>query len=110
VTRSLPERAQADLLLARKARDEQIVTALRTLLAAFSNAEAPPAPTTSSLQPPTLGLAEHPRLALTDADHRRTLEEQIALRDEAAAEYDRIGQADAAAAVRAQRRALERYR
>ena len=44
VTTSLPDRVQADLLVARKARDEHAVTALRTLLAAFSNAEAPPAP------------------------------------------------------------------
>jgi uncharacterized protein len=107
---SLPDRVQADLLLARKARDEHAVTALRTLLAAFSNAEAPPAPPMSSLDPRVIGLKEHERLVLTDADHRHILDEQLAIRDEAAAEYDAIGQTEAAAAVRAERAVLERYR
>ena len=86
------------------------VNALRTLLAALSNAEAPPAPPTSSLAPPTIGLVEHERLVLTDDDHQRILDEQIDDRDVAAAEYDAIGQADAAATLRAERAALERYR
>ena len=104
MTTSLPDRVQADLLVARKARDDAAVTALRTLLAAFSNAEAPPAPPTSSLAPPTIGLVEHERLVLTDDDHQRILREQIDERDVAAAEYDAIGQTDAAATLRAERR------
>jgi len=107
---SLPERAQADLLAARKARDAAATTALRTLLAAFSNAEAPPAPATSSLAPPTTGLIEHERVELADADHLRILGEQIAIRETAVAEYEAIGQADAAAVLRAEIAALERYR
>ena len=107
---SLPDRAQADLLAARKARDADAVTALRTLLAAISNAEAPPAPPTSSLDPKVLGTNEVDRLVLSDGDHRRILDEQIAIRDAAATEYDAIGQADAAATVRAERAVLERYR
>ena len=106
----LPDRVQADLLVARKARDTATVTALRTLLAAFSNAEAPPAPPTSSLEPKVIGLAEHERIPLTDDDHRRILEEQVGLRAEAAAEYDAIGQTEAAATVRAEQAVLERYR
>ena len=106
----LPDRVQADLLVARKARDEHAVRALRTLLAAFSNAEAPPAPQTSSLDPKVLGLVEHERLVLTDDDHRRILDEQIVIRDDAAAEYDAIGQTEASATVRAEREVLERYR
>jgi uncharacterized protein YqeY len=101
---------QADLLVARKARDEHAVTALRTLLAAFSNAEAPPPPPTSSLDPKVTGLKEHDRVVLDGDDHLRILGEQISLRDQAAAEYDAIGQADAAATVRAERTVLERYR
>lgn len=107
---SLPERAQADLPVARKARDEHAVTALRTLLAALSNAEAPPAPPTSSLDPKVMGANEVDRLVLSDADQRRILDGQIAERDEAAAEYGRLGQVEAAAAVRAERAVLERYR
>jgi uncharacterized protein len=107
---SLPDRVQADLLVARKARDEHAISALRTLLAAFSNAEAPPAPPTSSLDPKVIGLVEHERLVLDDGDHRRILDEQIVIRDDAAAEYDAIGQTEAAATVRAEREVLERYR
>ena len=107
---SLPDRAQADLLAARKARDEHTVTALRALLAAISNAEAPPAPGTSSLDPKVVGLHEHARLVLSGDDHRRILEAQISILDEAAIEYDSIGQTDAAATVRAERAVLERYR
>jgi uncharacterized protein YqeY len=107
---SLPDRVQADLLRARKARDQHAVTALRTLLAAISNAEAPATLAPSSLEPKVLGLAEHERLHLTDEDHRRILEEQLAVRDAAAVEYDTIGRPDAAAAVRAERAVLERYR
>ncbi len=110
MTASLPDRAQADLLVARKARDEPAVNALRTLLAALSNAEAPPAPATSSLAPPTIGLVEHERVVLTDDDHQRILRAQIDERDLAATEYDDLGQTDAAATLRAERAALERYR
>jgi uncharacterized protein YqeY len=106
---SLPDRVQADLLVARKARDAAAVTALRTLLAAFSNAEAPPAPATSSIAPPTVGLVEHERLVLSPADHQRILGEQIAMRQTAIEEYDAIGQADAAAELRAEVVTLERY-
>jgi hypothetical protein len=101
---------QADLLAARRARDDVAVTGLRTLLAAFSNAEASPAPATSSLTPPPLGLVEHARLELTDDDHRRILGEQIEIRQTAIAEYDAIGQAAAADTLRAELAALERYR
>ena len=109
MTTTLPDRVQADLLVARKARDDAAINALRTLLAALSNAEAPPAPSTSSLARPTIGLVEHERVVLTDDDHQRILREQIDDRDTAAAEYDDIGQAGAAAALRAERAALERY-
>ena len=57
-----------------------------------------------------LGTNEVERLVLTDEDHRRILDEQIAIRDAAATEYDTIGHADAAATVRAEREVLERYR
>ena len=73
------------------------VTALRTTLAAFANAEAPPAPERSSAAPPVVGLIEHDRLTLGDRDHQRILQEQISIRSAAATEYDTIGQAEAAA-------------
>ena len=107
---SLPDRAQADLLVARKARDARAVTALRELLSAFANAEAPPAPPTSSLDPKVMGTNEVDRLVLTDDDHRRILDAQIEILQTAAEEYDAVGQAEAAEAVRYERAVLERYR
>ena len=106
---ALPEQLAADLLVARKARDAAATNALRTTLAAFANAEAPPAPETSSSSPPITGLVEHERLALDDTDHRRILREQIAVRVEAAHEYDTIGQAQAATTLRAEIAALQPY-
>jgi uncharacterized protein YqeY len=106
----LPDIVQADLLVARKARDEHAVTALRTLLAALANAEAPPAPPTSSLDPKVLGTNEVDRLVLTEDDHRRILDEQIAAREDAADEYDALGQNAAADRLRAEGAVLQRYR
>jgi uncharacterized protein YqeY len=106
---SLPEQLTADLVVARKARDVAAVTALRTTLAALANAEAPPAPDRSSSAPPIVGLVEHERLMLSAADHDRILRDQIAVRVDAAAEYDAIGQAEAAAAIRAEIAVLDRY-
>ncbi len=67
------------------------------------------APDRPSAAPPVVGLIEHERLTLTADDHQRILQEQIAMRIEAAHEYDAIGQAEAAATVRAEIAALEPY-
>ena len=105
----LPDRVRTDLVEARKAHDSRAVAALRELLAAFSNAEAPPAPATSSLEPTVIGLVEHERLALTEVDHRRILETQIETLREAADQYESLGQAEAAATVRYELAVLEQY-
>jgi uncharacterized protein YqeY len=106
---SLPQRLAADLLVARKARDAAAVTALRTALAALSNAEAAPVVETPTSEPPVVGLVEHDRLELTIDDHHRILREQITVRAEAAGEYDALGQPEAAATVRAEITVLEAY-
>ena len=106
---SLAERLQAGLLVARRARDDVATSALRATLAELSNAEAPPMPPTSSLDPPVVGLVEHARLELTMADHERILREQIELRVVAAREYDELGQLDAAARLRGEADVLRRY-
>lgn len=103
----LPARLQADLLAARKARDEVAVTALRTALAALANAEAPPMPDAPSLG--VAGLQEHDRLTLTDADHQRILRDEIQLRQTAIEQYDGLGQSDAADRLRAEHAVLRRY-
>jgi uncharacterized protein YqeY len=101
---------QADLLVARKARDEAAVTALRAALAALANAEAPPAPVTpSSTAPPVAGLVEHERLLLCADDHTRILHEEIRVRADAAEEYTSIGQESAAARLHAEIHVLQRY-
>jgi uncharacterized protein YqeY len=91
---------QADLLLARKARDEAAVTALRTALAALANAEAPS----------DNGMVEHERLTLDANDHTKILHEEIRVRVEAVEEYATLGQHDAAARLRAEVEVLDRYR
>ncbi len=106
---SLPERLAADLLVARKERDAVAVNVLRTTLAALANVEAPSAPGRSSSAPPIVGLVEHERLVLTTEDHLRILRDQLELRAAASRDYDDIGQADAAAALRAEVAVLECY-
>ena len=106
---TLPEQLAADLLVARKAQDADAVTALRTVMAALANAEAPPAPAWSSADAPIDGLVEHDRLTLTADDHQRILRDQLTVLAEAATEYDAIGQSDAAATVRAEHAVLLRY-
>jgi uncharacterized protein len=102
----LPDRLRADLKAAMRARDQASVRALRSVLAAFANAEAPPLDGEGPSE--SYGaLVEHERLVLTDEDHRRLLEAEIAERRVAAAEYDGIDRPDEAAAVRAEIAALE---
>lgn len=106
----LPTRLRADLLTARKARDAAATTALRTLLAALENAEAP-AFDAADHREGRGELVEHERLELTAADHRRVLGDEIARRKALLAEtagtgVDRVytGELEAELAV------LRRYR
>lgn len=98
---TLPERMQADLKTAMRARDQPAVRALRSVLAAFANAEAPPldggGPAESHGE-----LTQHERLVLTDADHRRILAAEVAEREAAVAAYDAVDRPEAADAVRAE--------
>jgi hypothetical protein len=106
---TLPERLQADLKVALRARDHAGTVALRTTLAAFANAEAPPLPDASPVASPVIGLVEHDRLALTSSDHQQIIRDQIAARLDAAKEYDDLGQVDAAAVLRGEIAVLRRY-
>ena len=105
---TIPEQLQADLKTAMRARDQAAVRAIRSALAAIANAEAPPIELGGRAgmdEAPT----EHDRLVLTDADHHRIVAAEVADRHAAAAEYDAVGQPDAAAAVRAELAALQPY-
>jgi uncharacterized protein YqeY len=103
---SRPERMRVDLKLAMKARDGVTVRALRTTLAAFSNAEAPPADTQPT---PTHGAAEHPRLVLTSEDHERILRDEVDDRHDTIDRYEDGGRAAAAEVLRQEVAVLERY-
>jgi uncharacterized protein YqeY len=105
---TLPERMQADLKTAMRSRDQPAVRALRSALAAFANAEAPPLDGKGPAE--SYGaLVEHERLVLTDDDHRRLLAAEVAEREVAAAEYDAVDRPAEAAEVRAEVEALRPY-
>jgi hypothetical protein len=85
---SIPERMRADLARAMKARDRVAVSVLRATLAAFANAEAPPAPEAVTWPPSVVGrLVEHRRIDLSHADHEQIVREEIADRRAAIADY-----------------------
>ena len=67
---SIRDRASAALREAMKTRDVEAVAALRTLLAEFANAEAPPSQVRAGAieLAPALGAAEVERLTLSEAD------------------------------------------
>ena len=103
----LTERMRADLKAAMRERDQAAVRALRTALAAFANAEAPALDGTGPEA--SVGLVDHARLELSDDDRVGLLRQEVDEREAAAAEYDAIGQGDAAADVRAELAVLRRY-
>jgi len=107
-------RVRADLHAAMARRDTPTVRTLRTLLAAFANAEAPPAAQGSEdaglPTPPVVGrLVEHPRLVLGDEERRAIVRHEIADRRDTAAQYVQAGRPDAADDLHAQIRLLEPY-
>jgi uncharacterized protein YqeY len=111
----LTDRVQTDLRAAMRRRDARAVSVLRTLLAAFANAEAPPAPEPSRgpgqlPTAPVVGrLVEHTRLELTDDDRRALVRHEIADRRDTAAQFARGGRDDAAEEIRAEIALLEAY-
>jgi uncharacterized protein YqeY len=100
---------RADLLTARKTRDKVTEVALKRALAAFDNAAAAPVEEHSSLPRLGLGVTEVPRLELSDADHVRIIEAELADAEAAARQYEAGGRADAAEQLRAESAVLARY-
>lgn len=104
----LQERLKADLTAALRDRDRPTVTALRTALAAVSNAEA--VPSDNSYRHPIVGqLNEVPRRELTEEQVEAILRAEAAERQKAIEEYESLGLADAAARLNAEQAALSRY-
>lgn len=98
---------QTDLRKAMRARDRAAVVALRTALAALSNAEAPPIE--SAPLEVRGSLAQHVRRELTDADITTILQAQIDDRERTIAELLPHGQEAEVAALRAEIATLRPY-
>lgn len=103
----LQNRMKTDLKEAMKQRQKETVTALRTVLAAIANAEAVAVDT--SFVPMVGKTNDVPRKALTVDDVQQILKAKISERSIAVAEYEGLGQNDAAAELRAEVKVLEKY-
>jgi uncharacterized protein YqeY len=105
---SVPDRLQHALRTALKQRDSAAVSALRSALAAISNAEALPASSTPRGRAGQyvaggvagLGAAEASRRTLTEAEITGIVATEIADRRAAAAQYGQAGHADRAGRLR----------
>jgi len=118
VTEQLRTLMRRDLMTALKAKDAVATTAIRSLLAAIDNVEAPPADSHSPEVAQNehiagsavgLGAAEIERRQLTDADLQSVIEAEIQERSTAATEYERLGRDDHAGRLRAEAEVLQRY-
>lgn len=110
-------RMRTDLTAAMKARQPQVVAALRSALAALDNAEAIAATPSSSLvgthiagAESGVGATEAARRVLTWAELQAILAAQIEEYTEAADYYDGSGQPDSATELRTRVAALAPYR
>ena len=86
----LRDRIRAALLDARRARDAETVSTLRTALAALENAEAVPTDQSAGAlgdSPVGVGATEAERRVLSDADERAVLDAEIASLHEAGRAY-----------------------
>lgn len=105
-------RLRVDLLAAMKGKRADEVRVIRALIAAIDNAEAPPA---RDRQAGVLnedfrsGSAEVMRLRLSEADIGVLMLAEAEERERAATEYDGLGKADAAEALRAEAQVARRY-
>jgi uncharacterized protein YqeY len=114
---TLRSRLRADLVAAMKARQPEVVSALRTTLAAIDNAEAVAVPETSvdvasgpiAGARTGVGSTEASRLDLSIDDLRAILEEQVADWLAAAGQYDTLGRQEAATRLRREADVLEKY-
>ncbi|MDR6174524.1 uncharacterized protein YqeY [Nocardioides zeae] len=116
-TTTLRDALRADLVVALRARDRTVATALRTTIAAIDNAEALP---TDDVAPPTsgpvagavagLGATEAVRRELSPNDLAVLLTTQVAERRAAADEVERHGRDADAARLRREADVVAAYR
>ena len=104
---ALTTRLRADLTTALRRRDQPAVRAIRTLMSAVANAEAP---SIDDAPPEVRGeLVEHARRELTDADVASIVAHQIADREDTIATYRANGRDDAADELHQEIDALRAY-
>lgn len=106
--KELKERLRTDLKDALKAGRKDEVSLLRALLAAIDNAEAPPR-TDAELRYDPAAASEIERLDLLPGQLRRLLLDESEARMQGAAEMERIGRPDRAAALEAEAQLVRRY-
>ena len=103
---ALRQRLRDALPAAMKARDRVAVAALRSALAAIDNAEAVDGTPTNGMaierSPVGVGAAELPRRELTAEQVEQIVRAELAEREDAALGYERGGQTDRAAQLRAE--------
>jgi uncharacterized protein YqeY len=105
-------RLRSDLLTAMRSRRKLEVALIRELVAAIDNAEAPPVhagPATEARHEFRSGSAEVERLVLSRAEVHALLLKEIEKRERAAAEFERLGEAERADALRAEAVVAKRY-
>jgi len=104
---SLRRQLNGDLLLAMKAKDLVVISALRSVLSALDNASAVPISTAAA---PVYGRnGDVPRRDLSDSDCQSIISAEVSARALAAEEYVRLGRDDVAARLRAEQAVIERY-
>lgn len=108
----MKSRLRADLVPAMKAGRKGEAALIRELIAVLDNAEAAPA----GVERASLvrhefgsGSAEVERLTLSESDVHNLLLMEIRKREQAAAEFDRVGKAEGAEALRAEVLLARRY-
>ncbi len=99
-----------------KARDSVATSALRSVLAAIDNAEAPDVGAAPQAEQGTiaggvagLGSGEVARLVLSSDDVASIVHREVASRSAAGAEYERLGRSDHAEIVRSEAAVLQRF-
>lgn len=108
----LRQRLRDALTGAIKTRDKVAVAALRSTLAAIDNAEAIERPDTADRQPAIeqlqigVGSTEAARRELTDAQIERIVRAELAEREAAARDYQRVGRIEHAERLRGEIRVL----
>lgn len=109
--RDMKAQLRGDLLVAMKGRQVMDAKVIRALIAAIDNAEAPPAVAAPALTQHQFasGSAEVKRLVLNPAQVQAIVLADVAEREQAAAQMDRLGQTARAEELRAEALVAGRY-